>query len=110
MTMLLALLLLIAPPDDGVPELVRQLGHDDAVMRAAAVEKLLGRGRAIVPELESALVGQSDLEVRARISMLLRQLTQVRWLTDVHTARQRAAKEKKPLLVFSTLGPLDGFV
>ena len=37
-------------------------------------------------------------------------LVLLRWLTDLETARKRAVQEKKPLLVFSTAGPLDGFV
>jgi hypothetical protein len=110
MTTLVALLLLILPPDDGVQELLRQLGDDAPAIRAAAVEKLTGRGRAIVPELKAALAEQSDPEVRARIALVVRHLTQVRWLTDVPSARKKAELEKKPLLVFSTIGPLDGFV
>jgi hypothetical protein len=110
MKTLLLLVFLASPPDEGVQELFRQLGDDAAAVRAGAVQKLIGRGRAIVPELKAALAEQSDPEIRARLALVLRQLTQVRWLTDLPTARSKAAVEKKPLLVFSTVGPLDGFV
>ena len=106
----LLLLLLLMTPGDGVQDLLRQLGEDDAAVRATAVEKLISRGRGIVPELQAALVGQSDPEVRARIAQVLRALTRVRWLTDLESGRRKAAQEKKPLVVFSTAGPLDGFV
>lgn len=106
----LMLTLVLAASGDGVQELVRQLGDDDASTRAVAVENLIAQGRGVVLELEAARAGQSDPEVRARIAWVLKSLTQVRWLTDLETGRKRAAREKKPLLVFSTGGPLDGFV
>jgi hypothetical protein len=109
MTILALILLLVAPADD-VSDLVRQLGDDAVDVRAAAAAKLTAQGRAIGPDLERARAGESDPEVRARIAQILRSLTQVRWYTDLEPAMRKAAAEKKPLLVFSTLGPLDGFV
>lgn len=110
MTALLALLLLVAPQDDTVQALLRQLGDDVPRVRSNAVSKLTAKGRAILPELETALSRESDLEVKARIAMVFRYITQPRWFTDVPQARIRAELEAKPLMVFSTPGPLTGFV
>jgi len=110
MTALLCVLLLSLVPDDGLTETIRQLGDDAAELRDAAVRKLQAKGRAIVPDLERALSEEKDEEIRARLAAVVRFLTQVRWHTDLATARAKAAAEKKPLLVFSTMGPLDGFV
>lgn len=110
MTALLALLLLAAPQDDSVQTLLRQLGDDVPRVRSTAVSKLTAKGRAIVPELETALSRESDLEVKARIAMVVRYITQPRWFTDVQQARIRAELENKPLMVFSTPGPLTGFL
>jgi len=106
--MILSLLLVLASQD--VPELIRQLGDDAAQVRDAAVVKLAAKGRAVVPDLERALENQQDPEIRARLNLVVRQLTQVRWHTDLARGMQKAAAEKKPLLVFSTMGPLNGFV
>jgi hypothetical protein len=111
MTGLLFLLCLAATPqEETVSDVVRQLGDEAPPLREAAVQKLKARGRKVLPELNQLLTEQADPEVRARIGLILRQLTQVRWYTDLSQAEMVAASEKKPLLVFSTKGPLDGFV
>jgi|SRR6185503_1032916 len=103
-------LLLAVLPDDGVAESIRHLGDDSAEVRQAAVQKLKAQGRPILPDLERALPGERDPEVRARIVLVINFLTRVQWRTDLPTALKAAASEQKPLLVFSTLGPVDGFL
>ena len=110
MSGILILLLLTAAPDDSVAELIRRLGDDVAAVRDAGAAALTARGRAILPELENALAAQTDTEVHERLKRIIRDLTQIRWHTDLDLAKRKAAAEKKPLVVFSTLGPLDGFV
>ena len=106
----LAILALTLLAQEDVAALVRQLGEDSLEVRDLAEEKLKGRGRAIVPELRRVARDHSDPEVRVRVASVIRHLTQVRWQTDLALARRKAAAEKKPLLVFSTLGPLDGYL
>ncbi len=110
MTTLLCALLLAVLPDDGLTETIRQLGDDAVEVRDAAVRTLQAKGRTIVPDLERALTEERDVEIRSRLAAVVKYLTQVRWHTDLASARAKAAAEKKPLLVFSTMGPLDGFV
>ena len=109
--MTIALLLsLAASQDESVADCIRRLGDDAIDVREAAEAKLKARGRGILPELELAAKTQSDFEIRTRISHVIQFFTQVRWHTNLELARRKAAQEKKPLLVFSTMGPLDGFV
>jgi hypothetical protein len=110
MTTVCCVLLLAIGADDGLTDTIRQLGDDAVEVRDAAVRKLRARGRAIVPDLERALSEEQDAETRARLTAVLKFLTRVHWYTDLASARARAAAEKKPLLVFSTMGPLDGYV
>ena len=104
----LALLLALAQAD--VRDLIRKLGEDSLEERERAVEALRSKGRAVLPELERAANSHSDAEVRARAREIIRHLTSVRWRTGVDGALRAAAAERKPLLVFSTIGPLDGYV
>ena len=106
----LAFLALALLAQEDVASLVRQLGEDALEARDAAEEKLRGRGRTIVPELRRIARDHSDPEVRSRAFSVIRHLTQVRWQTDLALARRKAAAKKKPLLVFSTMGPLDGYL
>ena len=108
--MALTLLLALAPQDPALAEAIRLLGEEAVEVREAAMTKLKGRSRAIVPQLRRALEGTSDPEVRARIARVIQHLTRVRWHTDLASAMRTAAAEKKLLLAFSTAGPLDGYV
>lgn len=107
--MILFLFLLLGQPDDTEAESIRNLGADSVEVRETAMANLKGRGRAILPELELALNKIADPEVRARITLVIKHLTQVRWHTDLALAMRIAAAEEKPLLVFSTMGELDGY-
>jgi hypothetical protein len=107
---IVALLILAALQQEDVATLVRQLGDDAVSVRESAESKLRSLGRERVPDLLLAAKDHPDLEVRARIRQVVKHLTEVRWHTDLALARRKAALERKPLLVFSTKGPLDGFV
>jgi len=106
----LAILALTFLAQEDVAALVRQLGEDALETRDLAEEQLRKRGRAVVPELQKIARDHSDPEVRARAASVVHYLTQVRWQTDLALARKKAAAEKKPLLVFSTMGPVDGYL
>lgn len=108
MGMMIALALALAVQDVG--DLVRRLGDESVDVRSTAEAALRERGRAVVPELRKAAVEHPDPEVRGRAEALVRSITRIRWHTDLAEARKRAVAENKPLLVFSTMGPLDGFV
>ena len=101
---------LISTQDSDIASLVRSLSDDSVEVRESAEEKLKSRGRSILPELRMAAADHPDPEVRLQIARVIRYSTEVRWHTDVTIARKKAAQEKKPLLVFSTMGPLDGYV
>jgi len=91
-------------------ELIRRLGHESVDVRVAAEEALRAGGKPAVAPLRKAAEEHPDPEVRARAAALVRHHVQVRWHTDLEAARAKAVAESKPLLVFSTMGPLDGFV
>ena len=105
---MIAVLVALALQDPA--ELIRRLGDDAVDVRLAAEEALRSGGKGAVAELRKAAVEHPDPEVRARAAALVRHHVQVRWHTDLQAARAKAVAENKPLLVFSTMGPLDGFV
>lgn len=105
---MIAVLLALALQDPA--ELIRRLGDEAVDVRQAAEEALRSGGKEVVEPLRTAAAEHPDPEVRARAAALVRHHTQVRWHTDLAVARAKAVAQGKPLLVFSTMGPLDGFV
>lgn len=103
-----ALMLLLAAQDTA--ELIRRLGDERVDLRQAAEDALRSAGKEVVAPLRKAAAEHPDPEVRSRAADLVRHHVQVRWHTDLEAARAKAVAENKPLLVFSTMGPLDGFV
>lgn len=104
----MAILLLLALQD--IDGLIERLGHDDVDVRDKAQTDLLKRGRAALPAIRKAAESHADPEVRARASALVRAINTPAWRTDLDAALKTAATEKKLLFVFSTMGPLDGYV
>lgn len=105
----LAVLLLSLFQDPSIAESIEQLGDESLEVRQRAEARLQHTGRAAVPALREAAMMHAEPEVRLRAASVVRYLTQVHWWTDLREAKQRAMEEKKPLFVFSTIGPLDGF-
>jgi len=106
----IALLALALFQQEDLATFVGQLGDESITVRERAESHLRKLGRDSVPALLRAAKEHPDLEVRARIGGIIKHLTEVRWNTDLELARRKAAAEGKPLLVFSTKGPLDGYV
>ena len=102
-------LLLAACLQDSFDTLVEQLGDSSIEVREDAELRLRKMGRKIVPDLRRISERHGDPEVRSRAAAVLKAITEVRWWTDVESARKAAKAEGRPLLVFSTMGPLDGY-
>jgi hypothetical protein len=103
-------LLLAACAQDSFETLVEKLGDSSIEVREEAEQELRRLGRKIVPDLRRVAEKHSDPEVRSRALSVVKALTEVRWWTDVASARKAANASGKRLLVFSTMGPVDGYV
>jgi|SRR6185436_18377875 len=104
------LLTLACFAQEDLATLVDRLGDDRIAVREHAQAQLKKLGRETVPALLRAAREHPDPEVRARIGGIVKHFTEVRWHTNLDLARSKAAAEGKPLLVFSTKGPLDGYL
>jgi hypothetical protein len=102
--------LLLVPQDSPVKDLLDQLGSEILEARESAEEALKKRGRTILPELRRAAQGHVDAEVRARAQAVIRHFTEVRWRIDLEGALRTAARLKKPVLVFSTMGAPEDYL
>lgn len=102
-------LLLLACTQD-FDTLVEKLGDSSIDVREEAEAALRKMGRKIVPDLRQIAERHSDPEVRSRAAGILKSITEIRWRTDLEGALRAAKESKKPLLVFSTMGPIDGYV
>lgn len=98
----------LAAQDAEVGALVERLGSDSIAVRQRAESDLKSRGRAALPAVRQAATAHEDAEVRTRAAEVIRYLTEVRWRTDLGEALKAAAADRKPVLVFSSIGPLDG--
>jgi len=95
--------------DRKVAALVQKFDTEELAARDAAEMELVKLGRPALQSLRRALTDASP-EVRSRLERVISSLTKPRWMTDVAAAKAKAAELKKPLLVFSTIGPLDGYI
>ena len=105
----LALLLLFSCQDACVPATVERLTADDIAVREQAVDDLVKRGSNIIPAVRRALAAATDAELKGRLETVLKALTEIRWMTDLGAAQKAAAEQKRPLLVYATRGPLNGW-
>lgn len=96
--------------EPAIDVLLAGLGHEAVEQREAAESGLKSLGRDVLPALRRAAATASDLETRARLDRVIRHFTRVRWFSDLGEARRQAAAQRKPLLIFSTMGPLNGYV
>jgi hypothetical protein len=107
-TLLLAMLLTVQE-DPKIGRLIDQLGGDELDVRDAAEDELVKIGRAALSAVRKAMASAQG-ETKARLERIAKAVTELRWMTDLAKAREIAARDKKPLLVFSTIGDAGGFV
>lgn len=104
-----ALLLYIAAAQD-LGDWLDRLSDPEIEVRERAELEIRKMGKKVVPDLRKVAETHGDPEVRGRARALLRWFTQVRWRRDVAEALRAAAAERKPVFVFSTMGPPDGYL
>lgn len=92
-----------------VRTLVKQLDDPQFQARQQADQELRRLGIDVVPHLRKELEGKHPLEVTRRLESIVNELSRVPWKTDIAAAQAEAARTGKPLLVFSTIGEVDGF-
>jgi hypothetical protein len=99
-----------APPDaEKVRELVKRLNDKRFAVREQADRALRQFGIRVVPLLRQELTRPPCLEAERRLEKIVRDLTQLGWHRDLAAAKSEAARQNKPLLVFSTIGEPGGF-
>ena len=92
-----------------VPTLVRHLGSPLYQRRLAAQQSLLTLGSSRVAALREAREAATDPEIRWRLQQAIVANSRPRWLADVEVARRQAVESGKLLMVFSTIGEINGF-
>lgn len=98
-----------AQDSPNVARLIEELGGDDIEARDEAEAALVAAGRPAVAAVKAAMAGAAG-ETKSRLERVLKALVEPRWTTDLAQARATAKSTGKPLLVFSTVGPLGGYV
>ena len=98
-----------AQDDARVAKLIDELGGDDVEARESAETELVKLGRPALPAVRKA-IAKADSEVKGRLERVVKAVTEPRWMTDLAKAKEVAARDKKPLLVFSTIGDVGGYV
>jgi len=94
---------------DRVGALVKQRDDDRFAVRQQADRELRQLGIAVVPHLQKALEAKHPLEVTRRLESIVLELSRIPWKTDMSLAQEEAGRTGKPILVFSTIGEVDGF-
>jgi hypothetical protein len=92
-----------------VKVLVRQLDDQRFASRLQADQELRGLGIAVVPLLQKELDAKHPLEVSRRLESIVTELSRIPWKTETSVAQEEAGRTGKPILVFSTIGDVDGF-
>jgi hypothetical protein len=92
-----------------VRELVKRLDSPRFAEREKADRALRDLGVTAVPLLREELKTAGGLESRRRVERIIAELTTLPWHRDVAKAVEQARAEKKPILVFSTMGEPSGF-
>ena len=98
-----------APDAPRVRALVQKLDDDAFAVRRQAEEELRQMGIAVVPLLKKELVAGLTLEARRRAEGVIQELSSLRWQVDLGAAFDEGKRTNRPVLVFSTIGELDGF-
>jgi hypothetical protein len=101
------------PPAPSLPEqvqqLVRQLDDPSFEVRQQADEQLRRLGIAAVAPLQRELNKNPPLEVARRLQGILRHLGKLAWHKEQDAAFVEARRSGKPVLLFSTIGEVNGF-
>ena len=92
-----------------VAGLVKQLDDNRFAIRQQADVELRKLGIAVVPLLQRELEARHPLEVTRRLESIVLELSRIPWQTDISQALEEARRTGKALLVFSTIGEVDGF-
>jgi hypothetical protein len=92
-----------------ITKLIDQLGGDELDSRDTAESELVRLGRPALATVRKALT-TADGETKSRLERVVKAVTELRWMTDLAKAKEVAAREKKPILVFSTIGDVGGYV
>lgn len=95
--------------DDGIRRLVQQLGSQAFADRQAAQRRLEVLGTKAVASLLRLQLETTDPEIRWRLAQAIRANSRPRWVTDIDNASRLAKRQGKLLMVFSTIGEIDGF-
>ena len=90
-------------------ELVKQLDSPRFAVREQADKALRALGVSAVPLLREELKNAGGLEGRRRVERIIAELMALPWHRDLAKAVEQAQSEKKPILVFSTMGEPSGF-
>lgn len=95
--------------EERVQSLVRQLDDPRFEARQQADEELRQLGIAAVPHLQAELKKHPPLEVARRLEGILHHLGKLAWHKEQDAAFIEARRSGKPVLVFSTIGEVNGF-
>jgi len=91
-----------------VRSLIAQLDDTRFCTRELAERSLRQFGPQVMKYIKQE-IPTASLEARKRLERIAKDLCRLDWLNDLQTARARAWKEGKLILVFSTVGDIDGF-
>lgn len=89
--------------------LVEQLGSPTFSERESAQGQLQEFGSRSVPILRQLQSESNDPETQWRLAMVIRANSRPRWQTDIETAGYQSVRTGKLIMVFSTIGEIDGF-
>ena len=77
--------------------------------REAAQAALLAVSVENAPVLKRILAAETDQEARTRLSRVIARISRPFWSTDLSAALKAARDADRPVLVFSTIGEVNGF-
>ena len=92
-----------------VERLVPLLDDSRYAVREQAQRDLVQLGIAALPEIRRELATAQSLESRQRLRNVVQALTTLPWERDLTAAMKTAKQSGKSILVFSTIGEVDGF-
>ena len=99
-----------AASPEAIDALVARLDDSAYATREDAHAKLVAIGAPALERLRTAERVATSLEVKRRLAAIIRSIASVRWReNDLQGALDRAKTDRKPLLVFSTIGGVKGY-
>lgn len=94
---------------ESISKLIERLGSDSYLEREIAQEQLRQAGAVAVESLRAARNKTTDPELIWRLDLAIDNLLRPRWFVDVQSAQMEARRTGKLLMVFSTIGEINGF-